>query len=266
MPSPSNDPDECPWLPDTDWMATARTVQGFSLDAVLATPDYVPGWLLPEGTRDSPLLPPLTIADPHGYIRTEDAIGHERELAAHYRAILHAAPGWEKRRASRRGCFDVDIVIGIAAEDEVRIEMFNGAALGAAELLAVMADPHAAAGVLYDNLDQGWALYMVATEEAVFSLEWDWECPPGEDARRALRFPRRELAAQAASARDRLAHLHGVLKQDLGVDVWNQPASAPPPRFSSSVRLRVELVLLIAIAFLSLLRGCADVTIQSPGP
>ena len=124
-------------------------------------------------------------------------------------------------------------------------------------MLAVLANADGPADCLYDNLDQGWALRIVATQDAVFSLEWDWERPAGEDAPRALRFPRQGLALQAAAALERLHHLHGALVRELGMDLWNQPPPRPQaPPVPSASRPRIELVLLMVVTLLALVRGC----------
>ena len=146
-----------------------------------------------------------------------------------FRSLL-AAPSWRQWRAAHRGCFDVDLVICIEGEHELRLEMFHGAACGAGELLTLLADADSPPDTLYDNLDQGWALRMISTPDAVFTLEWDWERPADEDSPRALRFPRRELAAQAGEALARLRHVHEALVRDLGDDLWNQPPLPPKGR------------------------------------
>jgi hypothetical protein len=238
----------------TSWLNTAREVVAFDLDVVIDVPAHIPGWLLRELTPEPPRLPPIPIANHHGHVRSADAMGREAELVSHYRSLLLAAPGWQQRRDTRSGCFDVGLLIKIPGEPDLCIDMFNGAAQATAELLAVMAGSDAPEGPVYDDLDQGWALRIVATPDAVFTLEWDWERPEGDDTPRALRFPRRQFALQAAAALQRLQRLHAVLVKELGHDLWNQP----PRRISSpSVsRHRNTLVLLLAIALLALLRGC----------
>ena len=207
----------------TDWMPSSRPSPPFSLDACFEAPCYVPGWMLEDGSRKTPPVAPTPLANDFGDVRAGTAIGQEATLAEHYRRILLAAPSWRQWRAAHRGCFDVDLVICIEGEHELRLEMFNGAACGAGELLALLADVDAPPDTLYDNLDQGWALRMVTTPDAVFTLEWDWERPAADDCPRALRFPRRKLAAQAGDALARLRHVHGTLVRDLGADLWNQP-------------------------------------------
>jgi hypothetical protein len=190
--------------------------------------------MMQEGTRGTVSVEPTPLANEFGNALTENTIGHEAALAEHYRRILLAAPLWHQWRAARRGCFDVDIVISIEGEHELRLEMFNGAAFDAGELLMRLADLDAPPGTLYDNLDQGWKLRMVSTPDAVFTLEeWNWECPAIEDRPRALRFPRSELAVQAVSALARLRHVHGALVRDIGVDIWNQPPAEPEQRRKS---------------------------------
>ncbi len=160
-----------------------------------------------------------------GAVTTADALGHEDALAAHYRRILDVAPPRERWRRDRArfARFDVDLVIGIAGEHPLQIDMFGGTVLAATELLGQLADPAPPDDILYDNLDQGWALRMTAVAEEVFTLEWDWERPLDEDTPRALRFPRPLLAAQARDALRRLEHVHGALVRTVGTDLWMPP-------------------------------------------
>ena len=84
-------------------------------------------------------------------------------MADCYLEILRASPDWELHRAAGKGCFDVDLAIRIADEDDVSVPMFNGAVRGAVEMLSALADTNAPARCIYDNLDQGSALVMVLT-------------------------------------------------------------------------------------------------------
>jgi hypothetical protein len=188
--------------------------------------------MVQEGAQQAPLVTPTPLANEFGDVLAETAISQESTLAEHYRRILMAAPSWRQWRVTHRGCFEVDVVICIEGEHELRLETFNGAAFGAYELLALLADADARPDTLYDNLDQGWALRMISTSDAVFTLEWNWQCSADEDRPRALCFPRRELADPARDALSRLKHLHRALVRDLGVDLWNQPP-APEHRKKS---------------------------------
>jgi hypothetical protein len=207
----------------TDWMPSSRPSPPFRLDVCFAAPCYVPGWMLQNASCKTAPVAPTPLANDVGYVLSEAAIGHEAALAEHYRRILVAAPDWRRWRDAHRGCFEVDLVIRIEGEHDLQLEMFGGAALAAAELLILLADSDAPPDTLYDNLDQGWALRMVATPDAIFTREWDWERPAAEDKPRALSFPRRELAAQAANALEQLRQVHGALVRDIGTDLWNQP-------------------------------------------
>ena len=208
-----------------DWMATARPAPPFTLDACLDAPSHVPGWMLEPGTSRSPTIDPVRLPNRFGFVTTADAAGQAPLLATHYRHILQAAPrraAW-RQDIARFACFAVDLVIAMDGEHPLRIEMFGGAAMAATALLGRLADPAAPDGLLYDNLDQGWALRMTATATEVFTLEWNWERPADEDEPRALRFPRHVLASQARGAVQRLEPLHAALTLAIGSDLWNVP-------------------------------------------
>ena len=184
--------------------------------------------MLAPGTSHSPTIDPVRLPNRFGFVTTADALRQVPLLAAHYRHILDAAPRQATRRrdVARFSCFNIDLVIAIEGEHPLRIEMFGGAAMAAAELLGRLADPAGPNGVLYDNLDQGWALRMTTTATDVFTLEWDWERPADEDEPRALRFARHLLASQARDALQRLEQLHAELVLTIGTDLWNVPHSA----------------------------------------
>ncbi len=213
-----------------DWRTSCRPAPPFRLDACFEAPGYVPGWMLQNPAGTAPLVAPTPLADAFGNVLAKATMGQEALLAAHYRRILAAAPDWRQWRNAHRGCFDVDLVINIEGEHLLRLEMFNGAAAAADELLTQLADAQAPPNILYDNLDQGWALRMESTPEAVLTLEWNWEIPAAADSPRALRFPRKALAAQAGEALLRLRHVRATLIQELGTDLWNQPPPEPRRR------------------------------------
>ena len=214
----------------TDWMPSSRRSPPFSLDAWFETPSHVPGWMVEHGARATPQVTATPLADGFGWVAARNALDQETVLADHYRRLLQEAPDWSRWRARSRGCFSVDIVIEIEGEHDLRLDMFSGAACGALEMLTLLADTGAPEETLYDNLDQGWALRMVATPDEVFTLEWNWERPAADDVPRALRFPRHDLAVQAGEALARLRHVHDALVQDLGLDLWNMPPGVTTDR------------------------------------
>jgi hypothetical protein len=118
------------------------------------------------------------------------------------------------------------------------IDMFGGAALAADEMLGWLADPACSEPVLYDNLDQGWALRVLLEPDDVVVLDWNWEMPLSEQTVRAIRLSRAEMARQAEAARGRLRALHAFLVAEIGLDLWNTPARVAAPRRSAWGRLR----------------------------
>lgn len=210
------------------WSGRARRCADFMLDAGMEAPDYVPGCLLPDGTVKSPLVSPSGLPKASGLVLTADAAGREAALAAHYALLLLAAreSGWNGRIRAFQ-CLEVNLVVLLPGEHPLVIDMFGGAALAADEMLGVLAAPSAPAAVVYDNLDQGWALRVLIEAEDVVLLDWDWERPLTEQVVRAIRLDRAVVARQAAAAQVRLRALHAGLIEAVGIDLWTVPAQPP---------------------------------------
>lgn len=207
------------------WSAAARPCPSFILDAGIAVPAYVPNCLLPEGLQDAPKFAPVSLPVTAGFVLTADATGREAELIEHYAHVLHAAAGagWRGDTLRPHSCVEVNILLILPGEHCVVIDMFGAAQLGADAMLQQLADPATVPAVIYDNLDQGWALRVLIRPADVIVLEWDWEQPATAETVRALRLPRAEVARQAAAARQRLQALHSSLKIAVGMDLWNIP-------------------------------------------
>lgn len=194
------------------------------LDAGFAVTSHVPGWMLRVHASDNTLIALPELPQVLGHVLTADADDHEAELIRHF-ARLPPLPNRAWRRGTAEFCsLGVNLLVCLPGEEPVLVDMFAGSWKTARAMLDVLADLQHPAGVLYDNLDQGWALRILLEQDAVLVLEWDWEAAdPRQDAR-VLRLPRRDLAVQAAAARQRLDHLHGALTAALGHDLWFYPA------------------------------------------
>jgi hypothetical protein len=106
--------------------------------------------------------------------------------------------------------------------------MFNASIRGTRELLGILASDDPGPAIIYDNLDQGWALRILLRHDAVYVLDWNPDADDGGiDEARALRLSRSAVAPQTAAALQRLDRLHPKLVAAVGIDLWAQPAATP---------------------------------------
>ena len=197
------------WPDDDTWTVSARLCPNADLDAGFAVTNFIPGWMLPIKAQDDPpiTLPAMPIVA--GHVLTADAMNAEAELI-HYFMQLPPLPKPRQRRETALFCsLEVNLVIGMPGELPIIVDTFAGSWKAARELLTALANPDQPSGMLYDNLDQGWALRIQTEADAVLVLRWDWEAVDGQGDVTALRLPRTSLAYQAIAARSRLDHLHG---------------------------------------------------------
>ena len=205
-------------------MGSARPCHEFQLDAGYAVTAHVPGWLLPVDASDDPPIALPDLPRIAGHVLTADAVGHEAELVRHFAQLPPLPRPMRRRETAAFCCLEVNLLLCLPGEHPVVVDTFGPSRAEADRLLAELADTGASPAVLYDNLDQGWALRVVVEPEAVFVLDWAWDAPDPRRGARSLRLPRTVLAGQAAAARGRLQHLHGLLLDALGRDLWARPA------------------------------------------
>jgi hypothetical protein len=192
----------------------------FQLDAGYAVTSYVPDWMLSATAPDDPAILLPDLPQVVGHVLTADAIGHETELLRYF-SQLPQLPGRSSRRETAPFCsLAVNLLLRLPGEPPIVADMFAGSRPAAAALLDGLADTDAPGGSLYDNLDQGWALRILVQHDAVLVLDWSGEADERREDARALRLSRHAVAAQAIAARRRLDHLHSVLMDVLGRDLW----------------------------------------------
>ena len=203
----------------------ARPCSSFILDAGLAITAYIPGCLLPPGTRHSPPIDTPALTLHAGHVLTRDAMGHHAALIDYHRRMLRiaAASGWSGA-IGPYSCVEANLLLVPEGEHPVLIDMFGGAQREAGETLEQLADPATPPGVIYDNLDQGWALRILLDETDITTLEWDWDRPLDDQDVRVLRLQRSAVVQQATAAQSRLRQLHATLVRAIGIDLWNTPA------------------------------------------
>ena len=208
------------WPDDGSWIETARSCPGFHLDVGYAVTSYVPGWMLAVDARDDPPILLPAVPQECGHVLTTNAIGHEAELLRYFSQLPRLPDPTSRRETAAFSSLAVNVLIGLPEEPPILVDMFAGSRLAALALLDVLTDTAGSHGVIYDNLDQGWALRIQIEDDAVLVLEWDWDTADRRKDARALRFPRTAVAVQAAAARRRLDHLHATLIGELASDLW----------------------------------------------
>ena len=211
------------WPDDDSWIPTTCTHAEFRLDAGYAVTPYVPGWMLPVGAPDDPPIPLPDLPEIAGHVLTADAVGLEAELVHHF-SRLPPLPGLAcQREIAPFSSLSVNLLLCLPGEAPVVADMFAGSRLAVASLLDDLSNTAGVGGIVYDNLDQGWALRILVEADAVLVLDWDPEEGDPREGARALRLPRRAVAEQAAASRRRLDHLHATLLRALGRDLWSCP-------------------------------------------
>ena len=217
---PPTDPE---WPDDGSWMGSAQPCPEFRLDAGYAVTHYVPGWLLPVHAPNAPPISLPKLPRTAGHVLTVDTIGREAELVRHFAQLPPLPDPVLRRETAAWSCLEVNLLLCPPGEHPVVADTFGPSRAEADRLLAELADTDTPPAMLYDNLDQGWALRVVVEPEEVFVLDWAWDAPDPRHGARSLRLPRPELARQAAAARERLQHLHETLVGALGRDIWTRP-------------------------------------------
>ncbi len=217
----------CPVPTDEDgtWITQARTVPSFVCDAVFGVePSFYVG---PENGMSSVewetanvRLPPVGLACRFAdRVTTEELLGHEDALVAHYRRIIEIAGKYDKTKSLRTFPYfriqpaviaDGHLLTSFSWTDGVHetqtvLDVFVEAAAGPARLV------HA-------DQDQGWSLLVVASGVATCLIEWDAEGPPPAEG--GLAFDHAELARQASAALERLKIIHSRLVKAIGRDYW----------------------------------------------
>ncbi len=180
--------------------------------------------MLPIGAPDDPSIALPDLPRMCGHVLTADTIGREGELIRHFRQLPRLPEPATRRETAAFCSLNVNVFIGLPGQTPIVADMFAGSQKAARDLLGVLADTNGPDGVIYDNLDQGWALRILVEGDAVLVFDWDWEAADGWHNARALRLPRDAVAWQAVAARLRLDHLHTTLLAALGTDLWSYPA------------------------------------------
>jgi hypothetical protein len=214
------------WPDDDNWPATARVCADFRLDGGYGVSKHVPMWMLPVGGAGGHTVAVPDIPSVVGHVLTGDAVGHEDELIRYFTSLPKLPDPALRIDTIRFHSLDANVLICPSGEWPIVADMFNASIRGARELLGILASDDPGPTVIYDNLDQGWALRILLRPEAVYVLDWNPDADDdGAAEARALRLDRAAAAEEARAALERLDRLHPRLVAAVGIDLWAQPAA-----------------------------------------
>lgn len=210
-------------LPDESWMARARPLGPFMCDAAFRIADSL--YVGPDhgiGPDDwerlrVPLDPtdlPCRVAN---LVAAIDLPGREAALAAHYERLIAEARQHNKPAALSHPFpyFSVTPLLLEADRPVVTFPWTDDVPQTRAVLTALAGT--GANGVVWDEIDQGWFMRIVARDGMLFIAEGD----PEEGPDVLLRVEARAAAAQAGAALARLSTLHAHLIRVFGRDLWS---------------------------------------------
>ena len=233
---------------DEAWVRGARAVEAFECDAIFAIvrqpsgqSDAVPSALRAAAQE---LFEALGLAVPaSGELPAAAVIGREASLIRYYQTLITilARAGAAEDLSQPFPYFAVQPSIRSSGASLTRFSWLDSIAETEAVLTALKDGPDALDGVLWDDVDQGWAARIFHRSGALVLVEWNWE--DEADIPEATSFDAGPLAAQAAQALDRLTSIHDRLIEAFGHDYWSYAhlASASRPstvrQFLGSLRL-----------------------------
>ena len=216
-----------PELEDAAWMTQARPLDAFVCDAVFRFADSF--YIGPDNgftqreweAARVPLRPPALPCRIPGRLATADLLGREDELITYYERLVAVAEAHGKAASLRNPfpCFSVNPTFISGGEALASFAWTDDVPESTAVLTALAGSANGAAGLIWDDQDQGWAIRIVAGSKTTFFVEWDAEGQPPADAGWAVDAS--SLACQAAEALTRLKVIHGRLMGALGHDHWS---------------------------------------------
>lgn len=210
-------------VPDEAWMAWARPLGPFLCDAAFRIADSL--YVGPDhgiGPDDwerlrVPLDPPDLPCRVPPLAATADLPGYEPALIAHYERLVAAAQRHGKPAALAHPFpyFSVTPLLLEADRPVVAFPWTDDVPQTRAILTALAGA--GADGLVWDEIDQGWFMRVVARDGTLFVAEGD----PDEGPDVVLRVEARAVADQATAALARLRTLHAHLTRAFGRDLWS---------------------------------------------
>ena len=207
--------------PGPDWLVGAVDIEEFTLDVAFEVPSVCPSWLLPRSWAEAPpAIDRPALPTSYGRVMLTDVVGRDAALGAFY-AQFPQLPSADLQHSHARFCsFDVDVVLWPRRQNPLFAPSFGGGHAAATALMAALAAADTTTGLVYDNLDQGWALQMTVEAEHVFVVAWDWEDANPRLTAQILRLNRSEVRRQAQAALERMAAVMPLLIEAVGHDLW----------------------------------------------
>ncbi len=210
---------------DTAWTGQCMRVEDFRCDTVfhLSTGiqfcDQVTGRIIPGEVAPLP-MPAFPFIGTNG-VAASDLIGREQELIHHYRSVVaaFARHGRAAQLQPRSPYFWLKPAI--IANGSVLTECLWYDTVPEAEALlqVLVSAPETPDGELWDDLDQGWQIRIVKSDDLVCIAEWNWVEQRQPVSGQA--FDPMQLSREASAALARLRVVHRVLVDALGRDWWS---------------------------------------------
>ncbi|MEW6437435.1 MAG: hypothetical protein AB1508_09765 [Pseudomonadota bacterium] len=219
---------------DEAWRDKARPVETFSLDAVFEIA-CVGGTERLDAVAAAMREPVRTLCDAlgqpipaSGALPCATLVGHEAPLVAYYRALIDTliAQGAASSLGNPFPWFSIKPSIR-RGDTGLFTFFYLDSAADTVDLFRTLRDaPSAPPGLLFHDLDQGWAMHIDKADGRVLVAEWD--CEDDSPVPDVFTFDTGQLAAQAATALTHLTPIHAALVRAFNRDYWTFRPSAPP--------------------------------------
>lgn len=211
------------WFSETQKIPSLQAEICFPIQGSLYYgPDELPATADRTGYTAALHPPAIRTALP-SLVKTSEAVGQERELAAYYEQIVRLASRHRRPFRSIRQYFwlrfwlwnpEQEIHIAFPWYDSYReIDRYLEA--------LVTTD----SGLVDHDMDQGWELQTHAHDNTLYFLERD---PDYDETRLAISVPREALIEQVQALRKRTEGILIRLADLLGADVWTKSVHAEP--------------------------------------
>jgi hypothetical protein len=211
------------------WFSEAKTVP--SLQAEVCFPIQETFYYGPDRSYDisererlaEKLIPPgIQLAAP-SLVRTSEALGQERELAAYYQQIVRMAQHHKRPFNSIRQYFWLRLWLW-NTEHEVHVSFPWYDSLSEIDrFLAALVETES--GLVDHDVDQGWELQTYAHEGLIYFQQRD---PDADETQLIVCVPRAGFVDHVMQLRERAKGVIAQLSSALGADVWTSFLGTEP--------------------------------------